>query len=179
MNTMSYPNWRKKAFTMSYDDGVEQDIQLIEIMKKYGVKGTFNLNSYALQEEEHTYPEGTLGRRMGRKLARETYLDSGMEVAVHTHTHPFLNKLQPDLAIYEVIKDREILESVFERPVYGMAYPMGTTSDETVELLKKCGIVYARTVVSTGGFDIPIDWLRLPATCHHDDPKAVEYAESF
>ena len=39
---MRYPGGKKKALTLSYDDGVEQDIYLIELMKKNGLKGTFN-----------------------------------------------------------------------------------------------------------------------------------------
>lgn len=38
-------NGKKKAVTFSFDDGVTQDIRLIEIFNKYGLKGTFNLNS--------------------------------------------------------------------------------------------------------------------------------------
>lgn len=36
---------KTKVLTLSYDDGVVQDIRLIEIMNKYGLKGTFNINS--------------------------------------------------------------------------------------------------------------------------------------
>ena len=35
----------KKAVTFSYDDGVTQDIRLIELLNKYHLKCTFNLNS--------------------------------------------------------------------------------------------------------------------------------------
>ena len=35
-------NGKKKAVTFSFDDGVTQDIRLIEIFNKYGLKGTFN-----------------------------------------------------------------------------------------------------------------------------------------
>ncbi len=38
-------NGKKKAITFSFDDGVLQDIRTIEILDKYGLKGTFNLNS--------------------------------------------------------------------------------------------------------------------------------------
>lgn len=38
-------NGKKKAITFSYDDGVTQDIRLIELLDKYGLKCTFNLNS--------------------------------------------------------------------------------------------------------------------------------------
>ena len=37
-------NGMKKALTFSYDDGVTQDIRLIEIFNKYNLKATFNLN---------------------------------------------------------------------------------------------------------------------------------------
>jgi hypothetical protein len=60
-----------------------------------------------------------------------------------------------------------------------MAYPCGTTSDETVQVLKDCGVAYARTVTSTGNFLLPTDWLRLPATCHHNDPKLMDLLDTF
>ena len=42
---MRFPGGRAKAFTLSYDDGVEQDIHLIELIRQHGVKCTFNLSS--------------------------------------------------------------------------------------------------------------------------------------
>lgn len=41
-------NGKKKAFTLSYDDGVTQDVRLIEMFNKYNLKATFNLNSELL-----------------------------------------------------------------------------------------------------------------------------------
>ena len=60
-----------------------------------------------------------------------------------------------------------------------MAYPFGTYNDQVVECLKMAGIAYSRTVESSHDFKIPTDWLRLPATCHHNDPKLMELAEKF
>ncbi len=179
MTTITFPGWRRKAFTMSYDDGVEQDIRLIEIMKAHGVKGTFNINGNRLEEEAYTYPAGTIQRPMGRKMAYETYADSGMEVAIHAYTHPFLDRIPQEMAVYEVMKDREVLESVFGQVIRGMAYPMGTFSDMTVKVLDTCKIAYARTTVSTGSFSLPTDWLRMPATCHHNDPRVFDLANKF
>ena len=36
---------KNKAITFSYDDGVTQDRRLIEILNRYGLKATFNINS--------------------------------------------------------------------------------------------------------------------------------------
>ena len=37
-------NGKMKAVTLSYDDGVAQDIRLIELLDRYGLRATFNLN---------------------------------------------------------------------------------------------------------------------------------------
>lgn len=42
---LRFPNFTVKAFTLSYDDGLKYDEKLIAEMKKYGFKGTFNINS--------------------------------------------------------------------------------------------------------------------------------------
>ena len=42
---MCFPEGKTKALTFSYDDGEKQDIRLIQLFNKYGLKGTFNLNS--------------------------------------------------------------------------------------------------------------------------------------
>ena len=42
---MRYPLGKTKAVTLSYDDGTRHDIKLIDIMTKYGIKGTFNINT--------------------------------------------------------------------------------------------------------------------------------------
>lgn len=177
--SMRFPDGKKKALTLSYDDGVEQDIRLISILKQYGLKGTFNLNSGCYPPKGTTYAPGTIHRRMCEEQVTEVYRDSGMEVAVHGLTHPFLEQLPSNLCLAEVAKDRENLEKQFGTLVRGMAYPFGTYSDNVVEVLKQCGIAYSRTVISTGDFRIPSDWHRLTATCHHKDERLMGLAEKF
>ena len=52
---MRFPGGKVKALTLSYDDGVEQDVRLIDIMQKHGLKGTFNLNSGLYAAEGTVY----------------------------------------------------------------------------------------------------------------------------
>ncbi|HEX2927012.1 MAG TPA: polysaccharide deacetylase family protein [Ruminiclostridium sp.] len=176
---MRFPDGKAKALTLSYDDGVEQDIQLVEIMNTYGLKGTFNLNSGLYAAEGTAYPKGHIHRRMTERQVTETYINSGHEVAVHALTHPFLEQLPMNIVINEIIKDRENLEKQFGVIVRGMAYPYGTFSDNVVSALKACGIVYSRTVISTNDFRISADWLRLTATCHHGSPELKNLAKKF
>ena len=171
---MRFPGGRSKALTLSYDDGVRQDKRLLEIMKKHGLKGTFNINSGCYAPEGHT-----TGGRMTRSEIIALYKDSGMEIAVHGAHHPFLEQLPENLCTWEVLNDRKNLEEDFGGFVRGMAYPFGTTSDSVVASLKQCGIVYARSTLTTEGFGIPTDWLRLRATCHHANPRLMELSKRF
>ena len=118
MMYMLFPDAKRKALTFSYDDGVEQDARLMEIFNKHGLKGTFNLNGQPLETAEYTWPEGTIHRRMGYKMALETYggeLGQNHEIAIHSYTHPFLDRIPRPIANYEVAKDREVLEKLFDR----------------------------------------------------------------
>ena len=40
----AYPEWKFKAVTFSYDDGVIEDRELIKIFDKYNIKATFNIS---------------------------------------------------------------------------------------------------------------------------------------
>ena len=176
---MRFPGGKSKAVTLSYDDGVEQDKRLIEIMKKNGLKGTFNLNGGSFAKEGIVYPKGTIHRRMTQAECIELYTESGMEVATHGFTHPYLEKLSNGRCTYEIMEDRRRLEDVFHRRLRGHAYPYGAYTDQVVRCLEHCEIAYARTVESTRDFDIPYDWLRLKPTCHHKDPLLDELTDRF
>lgn len=134
---MRFPEGRKKALTLSYDDGVEQDVRLIEIMKRHGLKGTFNLNSGCYASQGTVYPKGTIHRRMSKEDCLRVYKDSGMEVAVHGLTHPFLEQLPVNMCVNEILSDRNNLEQEYGVIVRGMAYPFGTYNDSVVATLQQ------------------------------------------
>ena len=168
---------KARAFTMSYDDGVVQDIRLIDIMNKNGLKGTFNINT-GMYLDENAEREKFYGR-MKLSEAKKLYIDSGHEVAVHALTHPFLEQQKPMEVITEIMEDRKNIEREFKTIARGMAYPFGTYNDMVLEVLKNCGICYSRTVKSTEWFGLPENWLTLHPTCHHNNSRLMELAESF
>lgn len=178
MLIMRFPGGRRKALTLSYDDGVEQDRQLLEILDPAGIRCTFNLNSGCYPEEGHLWPKGQVHRRLPASQVSALY-QAPYEVAVHTLTHPDLTLLPENEMVREILEDRKNLEEQFGVLVRGAAYPYGTFSDETVEALRACGIAYCRTVNSSHRFSIPTDWLRLQPTCHHDDPLLDKICDRF
>ena len=167
---MRFPQFKRKAFTVSYDDGTVHDIRMVETMMRYGIRGTLNVNSAGLGVRE-------------TKLTRESLVElidrSGFEVAVHGYNHLSLAAVDIGSACYDVMKDREVLEGLFGRVIKGMAYANGSYNDEVVSMLESCGIEYSRTTVTSEKYDMPTDWLRLAPTCHHDNPRVMELIENF
>ena len=98
---------KKKAITFSYDDGVTQDIRLIELLNQYGLKCTFNINSELLDSGKMLIRNGTqriAHYKVNASAVREIYQDH--EVAVHTLTHPRLTELDDQEVIRQVEQDR-------------------------------------------------------------------------
>lgn len=81
-----YPYGLRKALTLSYDDGVETDIELIRILDEYGILATFNLNSGWFAPEGTVYPAGTIYRRMSESAIKALYAGGRHEVASHALT---------------------------------------------------------------------------------------------
>ena len=150
-----YPNGLKKALTMSYDDGVIHDRRLVEIFNRYGIKGTFHINSGLLNS----------GSRLAADEIAELY--RGHEIACHTDTHPFPEALPRECLINQVYGDRRKLEAIAGYPVRGMSYPFGRFNDEVIDTMRALGIEYSRTTVSTNGFAVPTDFMRWNPTTHH------------
>ena len=59
---MRFPGGRARALTLSYDDGVQQDKKLMEILNRYGLKCTFNISSGLYAPEGTVYEEGRIHR---------------------------------------------------------------------------------------------------------------------
>lgn len=162
-----FPGGKAKALTMSYDDGKVQDKRLVAIFNRYGIKGTFNLNYGLFGEPPRMSGEEMVG------------LYDGHEIATHTMTHPTIERCPLVEVAEEILEDRKGLEKWSGRIVRGHAYPNGSYSEEIKQLFKQLGIAYGRVVETNPDFSLPKDPLEWKATCHHNDPKLMEYAKTF
>ena len=161
-----YPGGKHKALTMSYDDGKIPDRRLVEIFNRYGIRGTFHLNSGVLLTENRIHPEEIPG------------LYRGHEIACHTVTHPTIARCPLPEVAAEVLEDRKALEAIAGYPVRGLSYPNGSVSREIEALLPACGIRYSRVVGNSESFALPENPYRWMATCHHNH-RLMELGEEF
>ncbi len=168
-NLMLFPDFKDKAVTLSYDDGHISDKKLIRIMTEYGLKGTFNLNSCHLESD---------GFVKNFEL-ESVYLKTDNEIAVHGFRHLNLPSLSDAEIVDEILNDRKNLENITGKIITGLAYAFGAYDDRVIDLVKKCGIKYARTVERADGFAISSDWLKLKTTCRNIDSNLLEIAQRF
>ncbi len=164
-----FPQGKKKAFTLSYDDGQIYDRRLVDLFDRYKLKATFHLNS------------GTLGMRneIDEFLLSDELeeLFEGHEISCHGVTHPYFSQLSKEQVVSEIWEDKCSLERLAGYPVRGMSYPYGEYSQQLIETATRLGMEYSRTVENTMGFQIPTDFMRWHPSCHHN--KALSIIEDF
>jgi len=160
-----FPNNTTKALIMSYDDGSEHDRRLVDLFNRYGIRGTFHLNSGKLGQAHHIAP------------GEVSTLYRGHEVSCHSVNHPDLTQLDDDAVRCEIEQDKQALENLTGGPVRGLAYPFGTYNDRILALLSELGIEYARTATDTHAFSVPDACLQWQPSCHHH--KAMELGKQF
>ncbi len=152
-----FKDGKSKIVTMSYDDSPACNRRLIELFDKYGIRGTFHLNSCNIDKD------GFLTSEDLRKLC------ANHEVSCHMLHHPYPTKLPQEEIIIQTIEDRRNLERITGKIIKGMSYPYGRTTKNVTDTLGKLGIVYSRTVSATQAFDLPEDFMYWHPTCHHDN----------
>lgn len=168
---------RMKIVTFSYDDGVEQDRKMVEILNRHHLKATFNLNSGIQSAAGGWKKQDVFIKRMNIRELPALY--DGHEIAVHSLTHPHLETLDDETIQNELGQDKYNLERIFGKPMQGMAYPYGTYNDKVISIASQLGLRYARGVNVTRNFEIPSNLMIYEATCHHKDPSLMELAEQF
>ena len=175
-------NGKRKAVTFSFDDGVTQDIRLIEMFNKYGLKGTFNLNSELLGLPGELVRNGRTVSHNKVAAADVSKIYAGHEVAVHTLTHPNLTKLEEEEIVRQVEEDRKNLTALCGYEVVGMAYPCGgvNNDDRVAEIIgRRTGVRYSRTITSEPHFDRRENLLRFNPTVYYIEDNLDSVVDAF
>ena len=182
---MDWTKTKMKAVTFSYDDAVTQDIRFINLLNKYGLKCTFNLNSELLGKPNMLAREGMPISHYKIHPRDVAKVYEGHEVAVHTLTHPNLTQIADDAeVIRQVEKDRQRLSELAGYEVVGFAYPGGGVnhSPHVAELLRKhTGVKYARTTDCNHAFELQNHLLQFQPTVYHHKEMDLMFrlAEEF
>lgn len=175
-----FPEGRCKAVTLSYDDGSTHDRHFLEIINQHGLKCTFNINSKAILRGDSW--------RISSQEVYDLHHKYGHEVAVHGAKHIALGRATAVNGIRDVLECRLELEKLMKCIIRGMAYPdsgitkltEGLDREDIYRYVEQLGILYARTLRGDNdSFDLPDNWYAWMPTCHHQNPKLMEYVDKF
>ena len=179
---LRFPEGRFKAVTFSYDDGCRADKRLAEILTRYGIKCTFNINSGYIGKNEDD-------RTLTKDEIQKHIIDNGHEIAVHGEYHVAPGNAKSVEGIRDILNCRVGLENEFGMIVRGMAYPdtgvsrfhNQTTLADVETYLKSLDIAYARALNSYLGdnFELPSDWYVWLPNAHHNSENVFELIEKF
>ncbi len=141
--------------TTSWDDGHILDLRLAELLRKYGLAGTFYIAPKDRQIEQ--------GKRLSKEQVRE--LGNSFEIGAHTMTHPKLSTIDSEIAVQEIRESKKTLEEWTGKEASSFCYPSGDYTEVHKELVKSLGFKLARTV-QRFKTEIGDDPFELPTTVH-------------
>lgn len=173
-----YPYGKRKAFNITYDDGVVQDIRFVQLLNKYNIKGTFNLNSLLMATEfEWIHPKGFAVKRLSRNAVVELYKKH--EVAGHTLTHPYMHDMSENQIMYQLGQDKYNLQQIFGREISGFAVPFSYYSDLIAKCAECCGFEYARKSDESLSYTPPTDYFHWQTGIFHLNPCFTRFVDNF
>lgn len=147
---ITYPNFSTKAFSVSVDDGSDQDATIIPIMKKYGIKATFNLTGSQWTDYNN-------------------YIDDDFEAANHTtHIEMFNEQYSYDDCINSIEEAYDIIKEKTGADSKGIIWPYRAPKERTfwndIYEYVRSNYEYAREAGESYDFSAPLDWLQWNAT---------------
>lgn len=173
-----YPGGRKKAFNVTFDDGVTQDVRFVRLLNQYGLKGTFNLN-YELTEQEFEWihESGVVVKRLPAWFVVDLY--DGHEIASHSLTHPSLDHMSEEAILYELGHDKWCLSQLFGREIVGFGVPFDYYDEHIADCARTLGFEYVRTSEESYSYVPPKDPYFWAAGTYHVMPGFYDFVEGF
>ena len=173
-----YKDFLTKAATFSYDDGTFYDVFLAELLNKYGLKATFNINTGLFGANCHI--DMPQKRIYHNRLSKDQVISvcAGHELAAHSLTHPLLVGQTKEFLDEQVLTDLANIERMTGQRTVGFAYP-GGPHDEFTDKYLSDKVLYARTIENTYDFELPQSFVPLNPTVFHLDAEFLPLCEKF
>ncbi|MBQ6371731.1 MAG: polysaccharide deacetylase family protein [Oscillospiraceae bacterium] len=188
----------RKFFTVSFDDGTEQDIRVTELMRKYGIRGTFNLSSGLFGQQsgiiERTVRESLPGggerqikvryahNILPMEEAQRLYAAEFIETAGHGAHHLHQAGLGRKALKEEIADDALRLSEIFGKKVSGHIFPYGEYDEDCISVMREAGLCYGRLACSGSpdtDFRLKTDRGIIRPTCRITDHFAFPLLQRF
>lgn len=134
-----------KPALITFDDGFASTLtEALPILEAHGFASTLYATTGFLGDSRRGVNRSgdamlsweELGQLAGR----------GMEIGAHTHSHPMLDTVPPDVAREEITRPKELIEQALQAPVRSFAYPHGYSSAAVRRMVAEAGYTSACAV---------------------------------
>lgn len=163
-----------KYFLLTFDDGTVHDRRFAELLNKYRIPCTFNLNS-GLEDFVWEFEGNKVVRQ---KLSETVEQYRGHEVASHSLTHPKLDTLHPPRLRREVEEDCAALQAIFGLKEIGFGVPFTVCGEREIKIIRKF-VRYIRLSEYAFSFALPSDPYHIPIHALYNDPDVREKIAAF
>ena len=164
-----------KYFLLSFDDGTIYDRRFVELLNKYHIRGTFNLNS-GLEDFVWLYEDRFPVRRQILSEVGDLY--RGHEIASHSLHHHWLNTLTPPQISREIGEDCEMLKKTFGLQEIGFGVPFTACGEREIRIIRKF-VRYIRLSEFSESFALPKDPYHIPIHALYNDADVREKISRF
>jgi peptidoglycan/xylan/chitin deacetylase (PgdA/CDA1 family) len=134
-----------KPCLLTFDDGYENNVSnALPILKKCGWTACLFVTSSYIETAENDVTSQYLNLSKLR-----TWLDAGMELALHSHEHPNYRQLSIEAVVADLKVNRKFFERHGLKVIEALAYPFGARPKEALAFLnlknelKKAGVELA------------------------------------
>ncbi|MGG7621442.1 polysaccharide deacetylase family protein [Bacillus coreaensis] len=119
----------EKPILLTFDDNSNDFYPYVyPILQRYGMKATqFTVSNWV---------NGSWNMTESEIL---TVMENGVDIQIHTVTHPFLANLSKEEQYVEIQNAAEALKNLTGRTTFAFAYPYGNYNSDTISLLKDLG----------------------------------------
>lgn len=164
-------------FLLSFDDGTVHDKRFVELLNRYAIPCTFNLNSGL---------EDFVWEFQGNPVVRQHLADTveqyrGHEIASHSLHHPRLDQLPPPRLRQEVEEDCKVLKAIFGVEELGFGVPFTACDEREISIIRRY-VRYIRLSAYSDSHALPVDPYHIPIHGLYNDPdireKILRFAEN-
>lgn len=139
-----FPNMKNRCVTFSFDAGHGNDMRIVSLLNKYGIKATFYLGNEFMADE---ICELYKGHEISYSLANESYQN------------------KEDIRKY-IKRKKCCAELISNYPVMGASMTSGELDINFKDAMKSCGIKYCRLISFTMNCKIPDDFMEWRPSCN-------------
>ena len=136
-----------KVVGITFDDGYQNNLRALPILKKLGFSATCYLVSQKIGGiNDWDAKKGIKKNPLMNAQEVKRWISAGMEIGAHTKNHIRLTKVDSEIAIQEIKESKIDLEKQFSCPVKHFCYPYGDINQTIIDATKNAGYETATSV---------------------------------